>query len=77
MLRKRRERDRRRQDVAERTEPEIVMTTIGRALGIPTRPTTAFQSAHDTDRNRAIDKFYNATWFPISGIFIRVRFTLR
>ena len=44
------------------------MTTLGRALGIPSRPTTAFQSAHDTDRNRAIDKFYDPEWNPVSGI---------
>lgn len=35
-----------------------VTTSLGRALGLPTRPVTTFQSAHDTDRNRAIDKFY-------------------
>ena len=45
-----------------------VMTTLGRALGIPTRPTTTFQSAHDTERNRAIDKFYDASWTPIKGV---------
>ena len=38
--------------------PRAVMTTVGRALGIPSRPVTTFQSAHDADRNRAIDKFY-------------------
>ena len=33
-------------------------TTIGRALGIPTRPVTNFQSAHDGEKNRAIEKYY-------------------
>eukprot|EP01063_Lacrimia_lanifica_P000233 TRINITY_DN1010_c0_g1_i3.p1 TRINITY_DN1010_c0_g1~~TRINITY_DN1010_c0_g1_i3.p1 ORF type:complete len:841 (+),score=254.58 TRINITY_DN1010_c0_g1_i3:55-2577(+) len=35
-----------------------VLNTLGRALGIPTRAMTMFQSAHDTERNRAIDEFY-------------------
>eukprot|EP01084_Bolivina_argentea_P285239 489116_1 len=35
-----------------------VYTTVGRALGIPTRPTTNFQSAHDSDFNRAIESYW-------------------
>ena len=45
-----------------------IITTLGRALGVPTRPVTAFQSAHDTDANRAIDKFFDADWNPLSGM---------
>jgi len=36
-----------------------VVTTIGRSLGIPTRPVTNFQSAHDTNANRGIEVFYD------------------
>eukprot|EP01063_Lacrimia_lanifica_P041357 TRINITY_DN9633_c0_g1_i1.p1 TRINITY_DN9633_c0_g1~~TRINITY_DN9633_c0_g1_i1.p1 ORF type:complete len:1334 (+),score=333.76 TRINITY_DN9633_c0_g1_i1:84-4085(+) len=38
-----------------------VYTSVGRALGIPTRVTTVFNSAADKDRNRAIDTFYRFT----------------
>ena len=34
-----------------------VSTTVGRALGIPSRSVTNFQSAHDTDYNRGIDNY--------------------
>eukprot|EP01084_Bolivina_argentea_P285238 489115_1 len=35
-----------------------VSTTVGRTLGIPTRTTSNFQSAHDTDFNRAIESYW-------------------
>ena len=49
------------------TRYAAIMTTLGRALGLPTRPISTFQSAHDTDQNRAIDKFYTPEWVPIDG----------
>ena len=35
-----------------------IVTTVSRALGIPARPVSTFQSAHDTDFNRAIEKYW-------------------
>ena len=38
-----------------------------RCLGLPARSITNFDSAHDTDFNRAIDKFYDENGKPISS----------
>merc|ERR1719163_1409284 len=35
-----------------------VFTTVGRALGLPSRSVTTFQSAHDTNWDRAVSKFH-------------------
>ena len=36
-----------------------VLLTVLRVLGIPSRSTTNFSSAHDTNRNRTIDEYYD------------------
>lgn len=37
-----------------------LLTTVCRCLGIPARSVTCFDSAHDTNFNRVIDKYYDA-----------------
>lgn len=39
-----------------------------RTLGIPARPITNFQSAHDADANRAIDYFYDNKDKPLDDM---------
>ena len=36
-----------------------IITTVCRALGLPTRSVTNFSSAHDTDESCTIDTFWN------------------
>jgi len=48
-----------------------VLTTCLRAIGIPARPVTNFNSAHDVEFNMSIDKFFyedgSSPWTTISG----------
>ena len=51
---------------------ECVPYDRGRALGIATRPVTNFESSHDTDYNRAIEKYFlfdkdSKTYEPTDG----------
>lgn len=43
-----------------------VLLSVLRVLGIPSRSVTNFSSAHDTNRNRTIDKYYNEDGEKIS-----------
>ena len=40
---------------------------VFRCLGLPARSVTNFNSAHDTDFNRAIDKYYDKEGNPLSN----------
>ncbi|XP_004640821.1 protein-glutamine gamma-glutamyltransferase 4 [Octodon degus] len=44
-----------------------VLTTVLRALGIPARPVTAFDSAHDTEENLTLDMFVNEMGKTVSN----------
>lgn len=69
-----------RQQSCPNTTPHLTACALpprtpGRSLGIPTRPVTNFQSAHDSNRNRAIEKFFEIktgeggaeTFNPVDG----------
>ena len=36
--------------------------TVLRAVGIPARPITNYDSAHDTEANKTIDYYYDKDW---------------
>uniref|UniRef100_A0A1I8I3T9 protein-glutamine gamma-glutamyltransferase n=2 Tax=Macrostomum lignano TaxID=282301 RepID=A0A1I8I3T9_9PLAT len=45
-----------------------LMTSLARALGIPARSVTNFDSAHDTNCNLIVDSFFNDTFAPIAEL---------
>ena len=42
-----------------------VAVTLGRSLGIPTRPITAYAAAHDTDKSLTIDKYVSLHFLEV------------
>lgn len=44
-----------------------IQTSLFRCLGLPARSVSNFNSAHDTDFNRAIDKYYDKEGNPLSN----------